>query len=302
MTEKMTTAKAQNFNWINLDSDTFGEDSKVYREYGIDEEVLNYALDKNERARVEYDDQLQMFILIYNVPKLQKNNNHYETVPLTFLVRGQNLVTISNQENGYLVETIKNLLMKRPDLSLYKFLFTILFIISDLYFPMVEEMNADRQLISNRLKEKTSKNNLLALSDLETGIVYLISAAKQNTVLLEQIKTNPIYRSLNAVEREQLDDSLIEAKQLVEMTELASEILHGISGTYNNILNNNLNDTMKILTVLSLLLTIPTIVTGFFGMNVPLPFEHDMSGWWLIILISLAGWFGFSFILRQILK
>lgn len=103
-------------------------------------------------------------------------------------------------------------------------------------------------------------------------------------------------------EKESLDDVLIEAQQLVEMTQLSSQILQQLSGTYNNVLNNNLNDTMRILTVLSVLLTIPTIVSGFFGMNVPLPFEHNASGWIIVIVISLFLWFGLSYVLRKMMK
>lgn len=72
------------------------------------------------------------------------------------------------------------------------------------------------------------------------------------------------------------------------MTRLSSEILDQLSGTYNNLLNNNLNDTMKILTIWSLLLTIPTIVTGFFGMNMPLPFTHSEASWIVTVVISVA--------------
>ncbi|MGO2893162.1 MAG: CorA family divalent cation transporter, partial [Enterococcus devriesei] len=74
------------------------------------------------------------------------------------------------------------------------------------------------------------------------------------------------------------------------------------SGTYNNVLNNNLNDTMRILTVLSVLLTIPTIVSGFFGMNMPLPLEHDAFGWVITIAVSLILWFALSGILRRLMK
>ena len=134
-----------------------------------------------------------------------------------------------------------------------------------------------------RLREKTTNKNLLALSDLEVGLVYLVTGTKQNVVLLEQIKALAIFRKLTEKEKEQLDDALIEAKQAVEMTNLASQILDQLSGTYNNLLNNNLNDTMKFLTVWSLILTVPTIVTGFFGMNLQLPFTTSAQYCMLII-------------------
>ena len=163
-------------------------------------------------------------------------------------------------------------------------------------------MNSERKFINQRLKEKTTKQNLLGLSDLETGIVYFVSASKQNVVLLEQIKMHFVYRTLDDAEKEQLEDAVIEAKQLMEMTQLASQILQQLSGTYNNVLNNNLNDTMKLLTVLSILLTIPTIITGFFGMNMPLPLEHNAVGWIIAIAISALFWIALSLILRRLMK
>ncbi|SOC27205.1 conserved hypothetical protein [Brochothrix thermosphacta] len=120
--------------------------------------------------------------------------------------------------------------------------------------------------------------------------------------MLEQIKTHIFYKNLAASEKEELDDAMIEAKQLVEMTQLSSQILQQLSGTYNNVLNNNLNDTMRILTVLSVLLTIPTIITGFFGMNMPLPLENNAFGWIITIILSTFLWFLLSFILRKIMK
>lgn len=221
---------------------------------------------------------------------------------MTFLIKDKRLLTITNSENMYIIQYMENYLEKNSEVSLFKFLFSSLFIITDKFFPVIEEMDRERNHINAMLKEKTTKANLLALSDVETGVAYFISATKQNTVLLDQIKTNTIFRTLDEIEKEQLEDTQIEARQLVEMAQLTAQVLQQLSGTYNNILNNNLNDTMKILTILSILLTIPTIVTGFFGMNMPLPLEHNILGWVIAIGISLIGWFGLSFILRLILK
>ena len=161
---------------------------------------------------------------------------------------------------------------------------------SEQYFPLVEKINQERDQLNQVLRQKTTKQNLFALSDLATGVVYFVSATKQNVVLLEQLRTQFMSRLLDEEAREELEDSLIEAKQLVEMTQLTSTILHQLSGTYNNVLNNNLNDTMKLLTIVSILLTIPDIITSFFGMNMPLPFEQDAMGWVYILLISAVGW------------
>ena len=119
------------------------------------------------------------------------------------------------------------------------------------------------------------------------GLVYLVNATQQNSLLLSQLKKLSLYHSLNDDEQEQLEDVEIEADQLVAMANLSEQILEQISSTYNNLLNNNLNDTMRLLTIWSLLLTVPTIVTGFFGMNVLLPLKDSQFSWLIIIFISV---------------
>lgn len=277
-------------SWLNIDVDTIASRPDLLSQYGLDEEIVEYALDRNERARTEYDRERNTFIIIYNVPNPIKQDYHYETVPMTFIVQPNRLITISNEANAYLIPEFSRYLDANFGVSVFTFLFASLYTVSEQYFPLVEKINQERDQLNQVLRQKTTKQNLFALSDLATGVVYFVSATKQNVVLLEQLRTQFMSRLLDETAREELEDSLIEAKQLVEMTQLTSTILHQLSGTYNNVLNNNLNDTMKLLTIVSILLTIPDIITSFFGMNMPLPFEQDAMGWVYILLISTVGW------------
>ncbi|EDO1152815.1 magnesium transporter CorA family protein [Listeria innocua] len=290
------------YNWININTDKADNLEDIYATYDIDEEVIAYSLDRNERAHFEYDQKTDTFVVVFNVPDQRKIDNHYETIPMVYIIKDKQLLTITNKNNQYIVKKMNKYLKENEDVTILQFLFSSLYLVMDSFFPYVEEMDIDRKTINDKLKIKTTKKNLLSLSDLETGIVYFLSASKQNAALLEQMKTHVIFRTLNEVEKEQFEDALIEARQLVEMTELSSQILQQLSGTYNNILNNNLNDTMKILTALSILLTVPTIITGFFGMNMPLPLEHNAFGWIVAIFISVLLWFGLSFILRKLMR
>lgn len=286
MREKRFFNFDQNF-WLNVPRDDVMGIKNLKEEYGISDEMLTYSLDKNERARVEYDTLDDILLLVTNVPHQQKIENHYETSPVAFILKENGLFTFTTQNTEYVIRLIRSILDRDPEINVYSLLFRTLFLISDSFFPLIEEVNSERQRLNQKLREKTTNRNLLALSDLEVGLVYLVTGTKQNVVLLEQIKALAIYRKLTEKEKEQLDDALIEAKQAVEMTNLASQILDQLSGTYNNLLNNNLNDTMKFLTVWSLILTVPTIVTGFFGMNLQLPFTHSVFGWGIALFISL---------------
>lgn len=287
MREKYFFNDEQNF-WMNVPSNDVIAIKNLKEEYGLSDEMLTYSLDKNERARVEYDNLEEALLLVTNVPHQQKTENHYETSPVAFILKNDGLFTFTTEHTEYAVRLVHSLLEREPTISVYSLLFRTLFLISDSFFPLIEEVNSERQRLNVRLREKTTNKNLLALSDLEVGLVYLVTGTKQNVVLLEQMKALAVYRKLTEKEKEQLDDALIEAKQAVEMTNLASQILDQLSGTYNNLLNNNLNDTMKFLTVWSLILTVPTIVTGFFGMNLQLPFTHSVFGWGIALIISLV--------------
>lgn len=289
-------------SWININTEDKDALKNIYAEYGIDDEIVEYSLDKNERAHLDYEAKTNTFVLIFNVPNRQKIDNHYETIPMTFIIKDNRFITITNKKNQYVVSAMERYLDTNPEITIFKFLFSSLFLVTDFFFPYIEEMNHGRKKVNDKLKEKTSKQNLLLLSDLETGIVYFVSASKQNVVLLEQVRTHQLYKGLTDVEKEELDDVLIEAKQLVEMTQLSSQILQQLSGTYTNILNNNLNEGMRVLTVLSVLLTVPTIITGFFGMNMPLPLEKNAFGWVITIALSAVLWFALSFALKKVMK
>ena len=288
--------------WINLDLDKLKKLEDLSEIYGLDKETIEYALDRNERAHMDYHRENGTVTFIYNVLNLKKDKAYYEAFPMTFIVEHRRLITISNTKNAYVIEQMTCYLDSHDTLSIYKFLFASLEIISNAYYPVIEQMDKSKDEVNGLLRQRTTKKNLFALSDLETGMVYLTAAAKQNRMLLEHIQGHALYRSFNEIEREQFDDAMIEAHQLVSMTDLISQVLQQLSASYNNILNNNLNDNLTTLTIISVLLAVLAVVTGFFGMNVPLPLTDEPHAWFYISLASAGLWIILSLLLRKIAK
>ena len=288
--------------WIDLDVDKIKNMEDLSDIYGLDKETIEYALDRNERAHMDYNRETETVTFIYNVLDLEKDKEYYEAIPMTFIVERQRMITISNHKNAYVIDQMSAYLDSHESLSIYKFLFAGLEIISNAYYPVIEEMDKSKDEISALLRQTTTKKNLFALSDLETGMVYLTAAAKQNRLLLEHIQGHALYRRFNDVEREQFDDAMIEAHQLVSMTDLISQVLQQLSASYNNILNNNLNDSLTILTIISVLLAVLAVITGFFGMNVPLPFTEEPNAWIYILMTSLTLWVALSQWLKKITR
>ena len=288
--------------WINLDVEKIKNLEDLSEIYGLDKETIEYALDKNERAHMDYNRENGTVTFIYNVLDLEKDKDYYEAIPMTFIVEKQRMITISNHKNAYVIDQMLAYLDSHESLSIYKFLFASLEIISNAYYPIIEKMDKSKDEVNSLLRQRTTKKNLFALSDLETGMVYLTAAAKQNRLLLEHIQSHALYRKFNDVEREQFDDAMIEAHQLVSMTDLISQVLQQLSSSYNNILNNNLNDSLTVLTIISVLLAVLAVITGFFGMNVPLPFTEEPNAWIYILMASLILWAALSQWLKKITR
>lgn len=288
--------------WINLDVEKIKNLEDLSEIYGLDKETIEYALDKNERAHMDYNRENGTVTFIYNVLDLEKDKDYYEAIPMTFIVENKRMITISNHKNAYVIDQMLAYLDSHESISIYKFLFASLEIISNAYYPIIEKMDKSKDEVNSLLRQRTTKKNLFALSDLETGMVYLTAAAKQNRLLLEHIQSHALYRRFNDVEREQFDDAMIEAHQLVSMTDLISQVLQQLSASYNNILNNNLNDSLTVLTIISVLLAVLAVITGFFGMNVPLPFTEEPNAWIYILMASLILWAALSQWLKKITR
>ena len=288
--------------WINLDVEKIKNLEDLSEIYGLDKETIEYALDKNERAHMDYNRENGTVTFIYNVLDLEKDKDYYEAIPMTFIVENKRMITISNHKNAYVIDQMLAYLDSHESISIYKFLFASLEIISNAYYPIIEKMDKSKDEVNSLLRQRTTKKNLFALSDLETGMVYLTAAAKQNRLLLEHIQSHALYRRFNDVEREQFDDAMIEAHQLVSMTDLISQVLQQLSSSYNNILNNNLNDSLTILTIISVLLAVLAVITGFFGMNVPLPFTEEPNAWIYILMASLILWAALSQWMKKITR
>lgn len=275
-------------SWIIIHSEREMIDKQLVEDYGLDKESVSYVLDKNERPHIEYNVKLDRLLLIFNLLDITKEDNYYETTPMAFIVQQNQFITIFNARNAYFQEKLEKYLMDHSVMSCFQFLFAALTLTSKEYFPILDQLESDKEILNSKLRKRTTKQLLFELSDLETGSVYLLTAANQNVLLLEQLRNHPHIQKLGSIELEQLDDALIEAEQLSAMTQLDSQILQQLSGAYNNILNNNLNDNLTILTIISILLAVLAVITGFFGMNVQLPWQNEPLAWIRIVIISLV--------------
>ena len=295
-------------NWYNFNAKE--EDvAKAFKtlawDVDIPKELADYATDEDERAFLEVN-KLNHHIgltVVFHVIDRETVDGHYETAPMTFYVLEDRLLTVSNQRNHYIIELLEEAIdQEEAQMSQKQFLFLALTIITKQYFKIVSQIARETDELNRQLRQQTSKKGLLAMSDLETGLVYLMSAANQNVFVLEQLKEHPHQRQLSDNEEEQLMDAIIEARQLANMTQLNRQILSQLSDTFNNVLNKNLNDNLTALNIISVNLAIVAAITGYFGMNIPLPLMHSRWAWVGVIVVSAVLWFIIAQVLKRFLQ
>lgn len=276
------------WQWHHVNTDDKQAMAAARQTYDLTQEQTGYAGDRYERAHVEYDSLTATFLLVFNIPDADADAAQEEQHQMTFLIKDGGLLTFGHHDADPIVAALTQAFDAPKSLTAYQFLLESLYLITQRFMPLVQKADGARHEVQQALRDKTTRKRLLQLSDLETNALYLGNATKQNESVLEQLKGTTVYHGFTPVEKERLEDVLIEARQLSEMTQLGSQNLAQLGDTYNNILNNNLNDTMKFLTIWSIVLTAPTIVSGFFGQNVPLPFEHSPMGWLITVGLTIA--------------
>ena len=287
------------FYWRVVDVSNIADVGTLETKFDLTEEMAEYVLDSNERARVEYDG--KNLLVVIHVPAFIQNNGHYETRSIKFFVNSESIFIFVTYDTNYIVPQIEKYIKAEEASTPMMLLFLSLFVISDSFLPILDKLNEERLHLNRRLRMNTNNQGIWDLSDLEVGLIYLGAATRQNVVAIRQMRITSAIKKCNEAEKEELEDAYIEAKQASDMADMASSIVEQMSGMYNNLINIKLNETMRIMTIWSLLMTIPTVISGFFGMNVDLPFSKMEGGWILITVITaLLLWAMWKFIWKKL--
>ena len=291
--------EGKKYYWRVVDVSNIADVETLETKFELTEEMAEYVLDSNERARVEYDG--KNLLVVIHVPAFTQNNGHYETRSIKFFVNSESVFMFVTYDTNYIVPQIEKYIKAEEASSPMMLLFLSLFVISDSFMPILDKLNEERLHLNRRLRMNTNNQGIWDLSDLEVGLIYLGAATRQNVVAIRQMRITSAIKKCNEAEKEELEDAYIEAKQASEMADMAASIVEQMSGMYNNLINIKLNETMRIMTIWSLLMTIPTVISGFFGMNVDLPFAKMEGGWILIsVITAVLLWVMWKFIWKKL--
>lgn len=271
--------------WINLVNPTEEEIAFVEKRLNIDRNFLLAALDEEESARLDVDN--DHVLIVVDTPYVEKTDEHiiYETLPLGIIITNKNIITVCLKNSIVLDQFEKNSIRTFTTFKKYRFLFQILYKNAQRYLLYLRQIDRMSNYVEKQLHKSMKNKELIQLLDLEKSLVYITTALKANQVILDKILKIDLVKKYED-DLELLDDVIIENKQAIEMANIYSGILSGTMDAFASIISNNLNIVMKLLTSITILMAIPTMFSSFYGMNVILPFENHPYAFWIVCLMS----------------
>ena len=272
--------------WIDLIRPSAEEIRQVSDALELDPDFLKAALDEEERARIENDNGNTLILVDVPIMEQEAKMNLYTTIPLAIILARHTIITVCLKE-----ETILNDFRKVKVKSFFtqyktRFVLQILYRNSTKYLMDLKQIDKTSNRVEQDLHKSLKNKELIQMLKLQKSLVYFSTALKANEIVLEKLMKFEYVKNYPEDE-ELLEDVIIENKQAIEMANIYSSILTGTMDAFASVISNNLNIVMKYLTSVTIVMAIPTMISGFFGMNVDLPLKTPFA-FWIIMGISVV--------------
>ncbi|MDR1482163.1 MAG: magnesium transporter CorA family protein [Synergistaceae bacterium] len=254
-------------------------------------DFLRAALDVEEPSRIEVED--GHILIITNIPKSEEGEMFgYDTIPLGIIISEEYITTVCLEENEVLedFDAVHHHFFDTKKRT--RFLFQILYRTAVLFLKDLRVMNRRTDEIEKDLRRSMKNKELFLLLDLQKALTYFTVALRSNRSVIERLLrlfSNPQLHHIVKLREEDedlLEDVRIEYDQAIEMVQVHSDVMASTMDAMASVISNNLNIVMKILASITIVMAIPTMIASFFGMNVPLPWQENGSGFLYTMIIS----------------
>lgn len=274
--------------WISLVAPTEEEIRHIAEQSGVDAETLGAALDPEERSRIETDENFTMILV--NIPTIVTTNEKelYDTIPLSVILTEGSVITVCSQNSPILRQFEENKVRDFNTSMRSRFLLQLLFRVDSLYLQYLRSIDKRSEQVESKLHRSTENRELIELLRLEKSLVYFTTSLRSNEVVLEKMLRFDGVKKYPE-DAELLNDVIIENKQAIEMANIYSGILSGTMDAFASVISNNLNIVMKRLSVITIVMAIPTILFSAYGMNVNpagMPFATSPAGFAIVLAVA----------------
>ena len=275
--------------WIALTNPTASEIIDIADTYQIDPDHLRAPLDEEERSRIEVEDEYTLILV--DIPSIEERNGKdwFVTIPLAIITTKDVLITVCLEETPVLTSFMDGRVRDFHTFMKTRFILQILYKNATQFLQYLRIIDKKSEVIERKLHQSQKNEELIELLELEKSLVYFTTALRSNEVVLEKllriekIKKYPEDTDL-------LEDVIVENKQAIEMANIYSGILSGTMDAFASVISNNLNIVMKFLATVTIVLSIPTMIASFYGMNVNshgMPFADSPYGFAIVLGLTL---------------
>lgn len=291
--------------WVDMVNPTDDEVDDVVEVTGVSEDMIKAALDEEEPARTEFDEGNSMFVVDCPIIEESESGDTYSTLPLAIIYNKKCIITVCLKGNPVLKDFITGRIKVFCDKPV-AFILNFMYGNAKRFLYCLKQIDRKAHRVQAELGRTLKNEEILQLLELENSLVYFSTSLNSNYKVheklskVEAVATREDYQDL-------FDDMVIESSQAIEMCKIYKDILSVSMDAYGSVISNNANDTMKKLTVITILLAIPTMIAGFWGMNVPVPWQiqdGDTSTlwFWVIIIATFILTAAVAFVLVRSMK
>ena len=275
--------------WINVINPNQNEISYLIEEIKILPEFIRSSLDEEENSHIDIDEDENQTLIVIDYPNAEDKGDDntilYTTLPLGVVLTDDYIVTICLHENMNIDDLSSGKIRGLNTEHKSRFLLFLLLRISQRFLIYLRQIDRMSSKTEHRLHQTMENKELIQMLGLEKSLIYFSTSLKSDEITLNKIVRGKIIR-LYEEDQELLDDVMIEVRQAIEMCNIYKDILSGTMAAYSNVISNNLNIVMKLLTIITIVMAIPNMIFGFYGMNVSgLPFPI----WWFPLVIAAIG-------------
>lgn len=272
--------------WVDARNVTREDIRTLETDYGIDSETILDILDPDELSRIDREDDYT--VIIVRLPIfIATNEVSYFTIPLGIILFPDMIITICWADCELLNDLTTNRVRGLTLSDLPAFVVRVLARADLIFLRYLKEINRRSNAIELELQASVRNNELIQLLNLEKSLTYFTTSLKCNQLLFEKLMKTRLIK-LDEEDRDWLEDVAIDNRQAIEMADVYSNILSGMMDAFASVISNNLSIVMKRLTVINLVLMIPTMITSFFGMNVNVPFANWNGNWAISVILGIC--------------
>ncbi|WP_214824095.1 magnesium transporter CorA family protein [Exiguobacterium algae] len=280
-------------SWIHLVNPTKDEADQVIEASGIPEDFIYDPLDIEEKPRFEKDD--EGLLMIIDVPYVEEDDTGraYNTIPLGIIVTGRHFITVCSRELDVLNLFVNGKARLFRTNYRSRFVFQILHRVSMTYLRFLRQIDRRMDELEQELQRSMRNQEIFQLMNLQKSLVYFMTSLKANDSVLDRIVKTPSLEK-HEEDEELLEDVFVEHRQAMEMASIYNDIISIKMEAFGSIISNNVNFVMKFLASITIVLSIPTMISGIFGMNVQVPWEGQPFGF-IMAITMMIGFSGLAF-------